>query len=110
MRTEKQYLVEEVSSHLNKSDYVYLVNFEGITVDEIADKEKIELKVGVLNEKILDRTQIETLAKLPGLETLRAQLLSLFSQPATSLVRVFNAVPQSTLNVLQAKARAENGS
>ena len=171
MRPEKQYLVEEVSSHLNKSDYVYLVNFEGITVDEIAelraaldvhgaefhvvknsilnvaatsadypdisnhltgqtaivvggdnpsgvakaisaffkDKEKIELKVGVLNEKILDRTQIETLAKLPGLETLRAQLLSLFSQPATSLVRVFNAVPQSTLNVLQAKARAENG-
>ena len=172
MRAEKQYLVEEVSCHLNKSDYVYLVNYEGITVDEIAelraaldvhraefhvvknsilnvaatsadypdisnhltgqtaivvggdnpsgvakaisaffkDKEKIELKVGVLNEKILDRTQIETLAKLPGLETLRAQLLSLFSQPATSLVRVFNAVPQSTLNVLQAKARAENGS
>ena len=122
MRPEKQYLVEEVSSHLNKSDYVYLVNYEGITVDEIAelraaldvhgaefhvvknsilnvaatsvdypdmsnhltgqtaivvggdnpsgvakaigaffkDKEKIELKVGVLNEKILDRAQIET--------------------------------------------------
>ena len=172
MRPEKQYLVEEVSSHLNKSDYVYLVNYEGITVDEIAelratldvhaaefhvvknsifnvaaisadypdmsnhltgqtaivvggdnpsgvakaigaffkDKEKIELKLGVLNEKILDRAQIETLAKLPGLEALRGQLLGLFSQPATSLVRVFNAVPQSTLNVLQAKARAENGS
>ena len=74
------------------------------------DKEKIELKVGVLNEKILDRAQIETLAKLPGLEALRGQLLGLFSQPATNLVRVFNAVPQSTLNVLQAKVRAENGS
>ena len=171
MRQEKQYLVEEVSSHLNKSDYVYLVNYEGITVDEIAelraaldahaaefhvvknsilnvaatsadypdmsnhlsgqtaivvggdnpsgvakaigaffkDKEKIDLKVGVLNDKLLDRAQIETLAKLPGLEALRGQLLGLFSQPATSLVRVFNAVPQSTLNVLQAKARSENG-
>ena len=171
MRPEKQYLVEEVSSHLNKSDYVYLVNYEGITVDEIAelraaldahaaefhvvknsilnvaatsadypdmsnhlsgqtaivvggdnpsgvakaigaffkDKEKIDLKVGVLNDKLLDRAQIETLAKLPGLEALRGQLLGLFNQPATSLVRVFNAVPQSTLNVLQAKARSENG-
>jgi large subunit ribosomal protein L10 len=171
MRPEKQYLVEEVSSHLNKSDYVYLVNYEGITVDEIAelraaldahaaefnvvknsilnvaatsadypdmsnhlsgqtaivvggdnpsgvakaigaffkDKEKIDLKVGVLNDKLLDRAQIETLAKLPGLEALRGQLLGLFSQPATGLVRVFNAVPQSTLNVLQAKARSENG-
>lgn len=37
MRPEKQYLVEEVSSHLNKSDYVYLANYERITVDEIAE-------------------------------------------------------------------------
>ena len=171
MRPEKQYLVEEVSSHLNKSDYVYLVNYQGITVDEIAElraaldvhaaefhvvknsilnvaaksadypdmsnhlsgqtaivvggdnpsgvakaigaffkeKEKIDLKVGVLNDKLLDRAQIETLAKLPGLEALRGQLLGLFSQPANSLVRVFNAVPQSILNVLQAKASSENG-
>ena len=34
MRTEKKYLVEEVGSHLDKSDYVFLTNFEKITVQE----------------------------------------------------------------------------
>ncbi|MEM1223785.1 MAG: 50S ribosomal protein L10, partial [Verrucomicrobiota bacterium] len=37
MRPEKQYLVEEVSTHLDKSNYVYLTNYERITVDEIAE-------------------------------------------------------------------------
>jgi len=171
MRPEKQYLVEEVSNHLNKSDYVYLANFERVTVEEIAElrtildeykaefhvvknsifnvaanakdypdmsehltgqtaiivggdnpsgvakaiseffkkKDKVELKAGVLNEKALGKEEIEMLAKLPGLEALRAQLLGLLNQPGTSLVRVLNAVPQSVVNVLQAKVRAENG-
>ena len=119
----------------HKSDYVYLANYERITVDEIAelratlpstkrsftllktpfsmlrrlgidnsehlsgptaiiggnnpsgvakalgkffkDKEKVELKVGILDNKTLDTAQIEALAKLPGLESLRAQLLGL---------------------------------
>ena len=37
MRPEKQYLVEEVNTHLEKSDYVYLTNYERITVEEIAE-------------------------------------------------------------------------
>ncbi|MDP4878615.1 MAG: 50S ribosomal protein L10, partial [Opitutales bacterium] len=37
MRPEKQYLVEELNSHLDKSDYVYLTNYERITVEEIAE-------------------------------------------------------------------------
>ncbi|TVP80764.1 MAG: 50S ribosomal protein L10 [Puniceicoccaceae bacterium] len=171
MRPEKQYLVEEVNNHLNKSDYVYLANYDRITVEETAElraslaelnaefhvvknsilgvatnarelpdvsehlngptaiivggedpsgvakvigeffkkKEKVDLKVGILNDKMLDKAQIEVLAKLPGLESLRAQLLGLLNQPGTSLVRVLNAVPQSMVNVLQAKVRAENG-
>jgi hypothetical protein len=35
MRPEKQYLVEEVRHHLDKSDYVYLANYERITVEEM---------------------------------------------------------------------------
>ena len=34
MRTEKKYLVDEVVTHLSKSDYVFLTNFERITVEE----------------------------------------------------------------------------
>ena len=37
MRLEKKYLAEEVKTHLDKSDYVYLTNYERITVDEIAE-------------------------------------------------------------------------
>ncbi|MGZ0654180.1 50S ribosomal protein L10 [Coraliomargarita sp. W4R53] len=171
MRPEKQYLVEEVSTHLNKSDYVYLTNYERITVEEIAElraqlsefdaefhviknsifgvaaaaqdlpdlgeylngqtaivvggdnpsgvakiigeffkkKDKVEMKAGILNERALTKEEIEALAKLPGLEVLRAQLLSLLTQPATGFVRVINAVPQGLVNVLQAKVRKENG-
>ena len=72
-------------------------------------KKKSSFKVGVLNDKLLEKAQIEALAKLPGLEALRAQLLGLLNQPGTGLVRVLNAVPQSVVNVLQAKVRAENG-
>lgn len=169
MRPEKQYLVDEVSTHLEKSNYVYLANYERITVDEIAElrailseheaefhvvkntifnvasqakempdvsdhltgptaiiiggnnpsgvakalgaffkkKEKVELKVGILDNKTLDTAQIEALAKLPGLESLRAQLLGLLTQPGTGLVRVLNAIPQNVVNVLQAKVRED---
>jgi large subunit ribosomal protein L10 len=171
MRPEKQYLVEEVNEHLNKSDYVYIANYQRITVDEIAElraslaelgaefhvvknsifgvaaaakelpdlgehlvgqnaiivggdnpsgvakvigeffkkKEKVEVKAGILNEKALSKEEIAALAKLPGLEALRGQLLGLLSQPATGFVRVINAVPQGLVNVLQAKVRKENG-
>ena len=55
--------------------------------------------------RALTKEEIKALAKLPGLEVLRAQLLGLLTQPATGFVRVINAVPQGLLNVLQAKAR-----
>jgi large subunit ribosomal protein L10 len=72
-------------------------------------KEKVEMKAGILNEKALSKEEIAALAKLPGLEALRGQLLGLLSQPATGFVRVINAVPQGLVNVLQAKVREENG-
>jgi len=37
MRTEKKYLVEEVSNHLSKSDYVFLANFDRITVGDATE-------------------------------------------------------------------------
>lgn len=171
MRPEKQYLVDEVNTHLDKSDYVYLANYERITVEEIAElraslsehnaefhvvknsifgvaaaakelpdlgehltgqtaiivggdnpsgvakvigeffkkKDKIDLKAGILNDKALSKEEITMLAKLPGLEALRAQLLGLLTQPATGLVRVLNAVPTGLLYVLQAKAKNDGG-
>lgn len=46
MRAEKAFLVEEVSSHLGKSDYVYLANFTGVTVAAISALRKDLAKDG----------------------------------------------------------------
>jgi large subunit ribosomal protein L10 len=43
---------------------------------------------------------------MPSLDALRAQMLGLLNQPAGMFVRIINAVPQSLVNVLQAKVRA----
>ena len=36
MRSEKKYLITEVEGHLKKSDYVYLANYEKMTVENVA--------------------------------------------------------------------------
>ena len=37
MRPEKQYLIKDISEHLDKSDYFFLTNFSGLNVLEAAD-------------------------------------------------------------------------
>ncbi len=71
------------------------------------DKQKVELKGGVLEKSRLSVEDISDLAKLPPAEVLKAQLLGLFNQPGTQMVRIIQAVPQGLLNVLQAKADQE---
>lgn len=153
MRAEKKYLIDEVSGHLKKSDYVILANFTKLTVSETADlrkrlapenaefhvvknssfrvaakafglpdleqslsgqtaivvggknapgvakvlkkffeeKQKLEVKVGVLDKKLMSAADLSKLAELPSLDALRAQLLGLFTQTAASFVRVIDA-------------------
>ena len=66
------------------------------------DNTKLEIKVGVLNGKVLDLQAIKALATLPSKEVMLAQLLSTINAVPTSLVRVLAEVPRSLLNVLTA--------
>ena len=70
------------------------------------DKQKLEVKAGVLSKKVISSKDVAALAEMPPLEVLQAQLLGLLSQPASSFVRIINAVPQGLVNVLQAKVRS----
>ena len=70
------------------------------------DKQKLEIKAGVVAKKVFSAKEVALLADMPPIEVLRAQLLGLLNTPATSFVRVINAVPQGLVNVLQAKVRA----
>jgi large subunit ribosomal protein L10 len=153
MRAEKQYLIDEVESHLKKSDYVILTNYTGITVSEVAElrgdlanekaefhvvknsslrvaaktlglpeieasltgptaiivggnnsvgvakilkkffeaKQKLELKVGVVEKKIVTAAELSAIADLPPFDALRAQFLSLLTSNAAAFVRVLDA-------------------
>ena len=66
------------------------------------DNKKLEIKVGVLNGKVLDAQAIKALATLPSREVLLAQFLSALNAVPTSFVRVLAEVPRSMLNVLTA--------
>jgi len=66
------------------------------------DNNKLEIKVGVLNGKVLDVQAIKALATLPSREVMLALLLSTINAVPTSFVRVLAEVPRSMLNVLTA--------
>lgn len=66
------------------------------------DNQKLEIKGGVLNHKVLDAGAIMALAKLPSREVLLGQLLSVLNEVPASFVRTIAQIPRSLLNVLTA--------
>lgn len=66
------------------------------------ENEKLEIKVGVLNGKVLDVNALKALASLPSKEVLLAQLLATLNAVPTSFVRALAEIPRGMLNVLTA--------
>jgi large subunit ribosomal protein L10 len=153
MRAEKQFLINEVETHLKKSDYVILANFTKVTVADTAElrkrlavekaefhvvknsslrvaakalglpeveaslagptaivvggknsagvakvlkkffdeKQKLEIKVGVLDKKVVTAADLNKIADLPPFDALRAQFLGLLTSNAAAFVRVLDA-------------------
>ena len=71
------------------------------------DTKKVLVKGGTLGDRVLDAAEVKMLAKLPGLESLRAQLLSLFTTAPCQLVGVLSAPSRGMVTVLRAKADAD---
>ena len=64
---------------------------------------QLELLAGVLDAKeLLDKNGVKQLASLPGLQELRAMLLSLIQTPATQLVRLLGTPASELARVLDA--------
>jgi large subunit ribosomal protein L10 len=55
------------------------------------EKQKLEIKVGVMDKKIVSAADLAKIADLPSFEALRSQLLGLFTQNAAAFVRVLDA-------------------
>lgn len=65
---------------------------------------KLELKVGVLDGKLLRQADIKALATLPSLDALRGKLIGLLQAPASRIVGVLAAPGGQIARVLKAKA------
>ncbi len=55
------------------------------------EKQKLEIKVGVMDKKIVSAADLAKIADLPSFEALRSQLRGLFKQNAAAFVRVLDA-------------------
>lgn len=65
------------------------------------EHEKPEIRIGVLNGKVIDSTAIKALSALPPREVLLGKALAVMNAVPTSFVRVLNSIPTSLLNLLQ---------
>lgn len=73
-----------------------------VITDFVKENAKLEVKVGVLNGKVIDVAGIKALSSLPSKEVLLAQVLSAMNAVPTSLVTALSDVPRRLVNVLQA--------
>ena len=103
-------LPKEVEDVLNGPTAVIFAQTDAVTttkaVTEFAkDKNLPEIKIGLLDDKVLSVKEIETLSKLPSREQLLAILLAQLAAPAQALVRQINAPAQLLVYALDAIAR-----
>jgi len=64
--------------------------------------EKLEIKIGVMDGKVMDLAAIKALSDLPSREQLLATLLSAMNGVPRALVTALSDVPRRMVNVLQA--------
>lgn len=76
----------------------------------LKDKENVKIKSAVVQGQKTNAAGIEQLAKLPGLNDLRAKLAGLINQPATLLVRTLQAPHSQVARVIAARGEQLGGS
>ena len=70
----------------------------------IKDLETIKIKSGVIDGKKMSAKDVQVLAKLPGLNELRAKILGMINQPAGKLARTIAEPANKLARVLKAKS------
>ena len=73
-----------------------------VLTDFAKKNDKLAIRIGVMQGKVLDLSSIKALAALPSREQLLAQVLSAMIAVPTSLVTALSDVPRRMVNVLQA--------
>lgn len=73
-----------------------------VLVQFAKENEKLKIKAGFMENKIMSLKMIEALSNLPSREVLLAKLLRTMNGPATNFVNVLAAVPRQLVTALNA--------
>jgi large subunit ribosomal protein L10 len=74
-----------------------------LIVEFMKDRESFSIRTAVIEGKVIDAKGVQALAKMPGLQELRAQIAAMIAQPATKLVRMIGTPGQQLARVLGAR-------
>jgi large subunit ribosomal protein L10 len=72
-------------------------------VDAARDTKVLEVRGGLLEGRPIEATEIESLAKLPPVDVLRAQVLGAITSPLTAIVGLFTAPLQDLYGLIDAR-------
>ncbi len=73
-----------------------------VLIDFAKANDKLEVKIGVMEGKVIDAAEIKALSALPSREVLLAKLLSVMVAVPTGVVTVLNEIPAKFVRVLAA--------
>ena len=73
-----------------------------VLIDFAKKNPELEIKVGVLDGKLLTRSDISALAELPSREVLLGKLVSVMAAVPTAFVTVLSGVPRNFVQLLNA--------
>lgn len=76
-------------------------------VNDAAKSDFFKVKGGILNKKAISTNDVKALADMPPLPVVRAQLLGVFSAPASKLVRTINEPARGLAAVIKANSEKE---
>ena len=74
-----------------------------IVVDFAKDRENFAIRSAVVEGRVIDANGVKALAKMPGLQELRATIAMMIAQPATKLVRMISTPGQQLAQVVNAR-------
>ncbi len=74
-----------------------------ILADFAKDRDNFAIRTAVIEGRVVDAKGIQALAKMPGLQELRAQIAAVIAQPAIRLARMIGTPGQQLAQVLNAR-------
>jgi large subunit ribosomal protein L10 len=74
-----------------------------LLVDFMKDRENFAIRGAVVEGKVVDAKGVQALAKMPGINELRASIAAVLNQPATMLARIIGTPAQQLARVLGAR-------